>query len=159
MNDDEDISKSERKRRMHALQDLGLRLVELREEALAGLDLPEDVADAVRLARDLSREARRRQCQYIGKLLRRHALPDLAQRLDALSAPARAATQRLHDVERWRDRLIAEPRALALFLADHPRTDAERLHALVAQAQGEQASGRPPRARRALFQFLREILS
>lgn len=161
MHDDEndEISKSERKRRMHALQDLGVRLVALREEALSGLDLPEQVADAVRHARTLAREARRRQLQYIGKLLRRHELPDLVARVDALEAPARAATQRLHRVEGWRDRLIDDDAALDALLSEYPDADAQRLRTLIRNARRERTAGEPPRSRRALFQLLNETLA
>lgn len=161
MHDDEndEISKSERKRRMHALQDLGMRLVALREEALAGLDLPDVVADAVRHARTLAREARRRQLQYIGKLLRRHELPDLVARVDALEAPARAATQRLHQVEGWRDRLLDDDAALDALLGDYPDVDVQRLRTLIRNARHERAAGAPPRSRRAIFQLLTEILA
>lgn len=158
MEQNDEISKSELKRRMHALQDLGARLVDLRDDALEALGVPEDVADAVRLARTLSREARRRQIQYIGKLLRRHPLPDLGERLAEMQAPANAANERLHRVEQWRDRLMADDDALDAFLIDYPGADSGQLRDLVAEARREQAAGRPPRSRRALFQLLRELV-
>jgi ribosome-associated protein len=68
---DELTSKSRKKRDMHALQDLGVKLVELNEQQLETMQLPESLLAAVQDARRLTKhEARRRQMQYIGRLMR-----------------------------------------------------------------------------------------
>jgi ribosome-associated protein len=64
-------SKSARKRAAHAAQELGERLLTLRDPALGTLGLPAELTQAVREARAItSRAARARQRQYIGRLMR-----------------------------------------------------------------------------------------
>jgi ribosome-associated protein len=148
-------SKSRLKKDMHALQDLGAMLVELEPSKLAALDLPERLVDAIALARSITKhEARRRQMQYVGRLMR-----------DVDPEPIRAALQRNQSVshveraqfaaaERWRDRLLADELAVAEFIGAHPGTDAAKLLDLVREARGERASGRPPHKFRALFRLI-----
>jgi ribosome-associated protein len=151
-------SKSQRKRDMHELQDLGVELVELNDDQLASIDLPESLLDAVMHARQLTKhEARRRQMQYIGKLMR-HVDPEpIRERIAAYKAVSTAHTARLHMLERWRTRLLEEDDALAELLGSHPGADAGRLRLLVRNAARERAAGQPPKSFRALFKLLDEI--
>jgi ribosome-associated protein len=152
-------SKSQRKREMTALQDLGAELVELNDNQLAAVDLPENLHDAiVEAKRCRTHEARRRQLQYIGKLMRHIDPAPIRARIEAFKAVGRAHTMRLHQAERWRDRLLDEPEALGEFIATHPGADAQRLRTLVRNAQHERATGQPPRNYRALFRLIRELL-
>ena len=139
-------SKSARKRAMHDLQQLGL-------------DLPERLVDAITLARGITKhEGRRRQLQYIGKLMR-----------DVDPAPLRAAfaawergpaidRARFAAAEQWRDRLLDDSDGLADFVAAHPVADRTVLAALVADARGERARASPPHKYRALFRELKRII-
>jgi ribosome-associated protein len=151
-------SKSQRKRDMHELQALGVDLVELSEEQLASVGLPENLLDAVMHARQLTKhEARRRQLQYIGKLMR-HVDPEpIRERIAAYRAVSSVHTARLHMLERWRTRLLEEEGALAELLNLHPRADAARLRALIRNAARERAAGQAPKSFRALFRTLDEI--
>ncbi|MEI7447083.1 MAG: ribosome biogenesis factor YjgA, partial [Burkholderiales bacterium] len=102
-------SKSQRKRDMHALQDLGERLVELPVSQFEKLELPPELVDAVALARRItSREGRRRQLQYVGKLMRRADVDAEAirARLEIDDVQHRLETAVMHAAERWRDTLI-----------------------------------------------------
>ena len=151
------VSRSQRKRDVEALQKLGAALVELPPAQLDGLDLPAGLVEAVREAQRIrSREARRRQIQYIGKLMRdvdpapvRAALADAA----GGSAAARASQKRL---ESWRERLIADDAALTEYAAAHAGADLQALRALIRNARRELAESRPPRAQRELFRVLRD---
>ena len=157
--DDEYVSKTQRKRDMHALQDLGEALVALPASRLAELDLPERLHDAVAEARRISRfGALRRQLQYIGRLMRDIDSSAIAARLDAWNGQSREATAHLHQLERWRERLLQDDAALEALLADYPQADVPRLRALVRNARREQAEGRPPANFRALFQALKDIV-
>ena len=119
--DDEYVSKTQRKRDMHALQDLGEALVALPASRLAELDLPERLHDAVAEARRISKfGALRRQLQYIGRLMRDIDSSAIAARLDAWNGQSREATAHLHQLERWRERLLAEDAALTEFAAAVP---------------------------------------
>lgn len=153
------ISKTQRKRQVLALQDLGVELVALNEERLAMIELPEALRDAVLEARRITtHEARRRQLQYIGKLMRGMDPVPIRAALDAWRARARGHTALLKRTELWRERLLAEPGALAELLAVHPQADARRLRALVRSALAEHAANRPPKSYRALYQALRALI-
>ena len=157
--DDEYVSKTQRKRDMHALQDLGEALVALPAARLAELDLPERLRDAVAEARRISKfGALRRQLQYIGRLMRDIDSSAIAARLDAWNGQSREATAHLHQLERWRERLLEDDAALEALLAEYPQADVPRLRALVRNARREQAEGRPPASFRALFQALKDIV-
>ncbi|HEX2830762.1 MAG TPA: ribosome biogenesis factor YjgA [Burkholderiales bacterium] len=153
-------SKSQRKRESHALQDLGSELVELNDEQLSAIDMPENLRDAVMEARRLDgkHEARRRQMQYIGKLMRHIDPAPIRERIDAYKMVSREATARLHQLERWRARLLEEDTALTELMSAYPHADAARIRTLVRNAERERAAGQPPKSFRALFQLLNETI-
>lgn len=152
-------SKTRLKKAMHALQTLGETLVDLSAEQLDRLDLPEALHDAVVEARRIrSREGRRRQLQYIGRLMRGVETERIAERLALLQGESDAAKAAFHTLERWRARLLADDVALTEWLAAHPGSDAQLLRQLIRNARRETTEGKPPRASRALFRLLREAL-
>jgi ribosome-associated protein len=152
-------SKSQRKRDMTALQDIGAELVGLNDQQLAAIDLPEALREAVAEARRLrSHEARRRQLQYIGKLMRQVDPAPIREKLDGFRSTSAAETARLHRIERWRERLLDEPGALAEFIAAHPGTDSQQLRTLIRNTAEERARGKPPKHFRALFQMIKAVL-
>jgi ribosome-associated protein len=152
-------SKTRRKKDMHALQALGASLVELSAAQLAAIDMPEPLRDAVIEARRItSHEARRRQVQYIGRLMRDIDPTPIRAKLDEWQGQSRSATALLHAAERWRDRLLADEGALAAFSVEHSGRDLQRLRSLVRTARAEQAAGKPPRALRELFREIRGLL-
>src|SRR5258706_1559017 len=110
MEDDHSISKTQRKKQMHDLQGLGMDLVKLTPEKLARLDLPEALRDAVVEAQRFTKhEARRRQLQYIGRIMRDIDAEPIAEQLKALEAPSRKQTAVFHVAEKWRQALIDDP--------------------------------------------------
>ena len=156
---DDSPSKTQRKKQMHELQDLGAELVELNEQQLASIDLPENLRDAVMSARRTTKfEARRRQLQYIGKLMRFVDAAPIRERIDAYKAVSIAHTARLHVIERWRARLLEEEGALTALLEAYPETDAGQLRLLMRNAAREREAGLPPKSYRALFQLLSRTL-
>ena len=154
---DEILSKTRRKQEMLELQALGAALVDLSAAHLERMALPEALAQAVREARRFaSHEARRRQMQYIGRLMREvDAAPIRAQiaAVEGGSAQERARHQRL---EHWRARLLEQDGALTEFARAHATADLQKLRALIRNARKEQAEGKPPRAMRELFRVIRE---
>ena len=152
-------SKTQRKRQMHELQDLGEQLVELNEEQLATVELPDNLRDAVLDARRIRKfEARRRQLQYIGKLMRKVDPEPIRSRLAAYKAVSTAQTARLHMLERWRLRLLEEEGALSELLAAYPHADAARLRTLIRNTLRERQAGQPPKSFRALFHLLDDTI-
>lgn len=153
------LSKSQRKRDMDALQAIGEELTQLNEQQLAGIDLPESLRDAVLAARAMKRnEARRRQMQYVGKLMRQVDPAPIRSKLDGWLSASGAHTAQLHRIERWRERLLDEPEALALFVADHPDADTQQLRTLIRNTVQERERGKPPKHFRALFQMIRDLV-
>jgi len=153
-------SKTRRKKDMLALQDLGESLVALDPGKLAELALPERLADAIAQARSITRhEARRRQMQFVGRLMRDVDPEPIRAALERFAAMPRAERARFAAAERWRDRLLAEEAASVEFIAAHPGIDAAGLASLVREARAERASGRPPHKFRALFRLVAKSLA
>lgn len=165
-------SKTELKAQSTERQALGEQLLALRADRLAPLALPERLLEALSaLARIKDHEGRRRQSQFVGKLMRQLDEAQVAAIRAALDAQERgsaAETLLLHTAEAWRDRLLAGDPALADWLAQYPQTDAQPLRALVRQARKDAAAiaapapGQAPRQSRAyreLFQWLRGELA
>ena len=159
---DERPSKTQRKKAMHALQDLGELLVTLPDDRLGRIDMPERVLEALlEYKRTKSFEGKRRQMQFIGKLLRGADEAPIRESVAAYQLGAAKDSLDLHRAEAWRARLIHEDTALTDWMAQHPDTDLTRLRTLIrnarkdAAAQPEQRSGR---AFREIFQFIKQTL-
>jgi ribosome-associated protein len=152
-------SKTRRKKDMHALQALGASLLDLSAAQLAAVDMPQALREAVLEARRItSREGRRRQVQYIGRLMREVDPVPIRAQLDEWQGQSRTAAALMHSVERWRDRLLADEDALTAFAGEHSGRDLQRLRSLLRTARAEQAAGKPPRASRELFREIRGLL-
>ena len=127
---------------------------ELRDLAQAAL------ADAVREAKAMSsHEARRRQLQYIGRLMRDVDPAPIRARLDELTGQSAQATARHRRLEALRERLLEDDDALTEFCVSHPSIDLPALRSLIRNSRKEKKEGRPPRAYRELFRLLKSIES
>ncbi len=152
-------SKTKIKKQMHELRDLGKELTELSKDQVAQLDLPESLHDAIHAMRSInSFGAQRRQIQYIGKLMRNVDPAPIIAKLDAWKGKSQGHTAYMHQLERWRDRLLESDGALTELLAAHPQADAQRLRSLIRNALKERELNKPPKNYREIFQVLREIL-
>jgi len=159
MEDDDFISKTRRKKQMRELQDVGAELVALSAEQLARVELPENLREAVEAARRFTRhEARRRQLQYIGRIMRDIDAGPIVERLAALTAPSKRQTALFHVAERWRQDLVADPGALERFVKEFPEADPRRVGELVDEAREEKRASRAPRQFRELFHVLTAIV-
>jgi ribosome-associated protein len=154
------VSKTQKKKEALALQDLGERLVELKDEQLRNIKLPEDLYEAVVLAKSITKHVPRlRQMQYIGTLMRRHdsqPIQDAITRIDE----GRDAGSALHkQVEEWRDQLIAgEDQLILELVAKFPLLDQTQLTELVRKAREERVRKSPsPTAARAVFRYLHKL--
>ena len=145
---------------MHALQKLGTQLVELNAEQLAKFDLPERLAEAIAEAQRIRDfEGRRRQMQFIGKLMREVEPAPIQSRLDILQGIAHESTATQHLVERWRERLLVEADALTLFASEYPQGDLQPLRSLISSVKRDRENARPPKNYRELFRALRDIIA
>ncbi len=155
--DAEPISKTKRKVEMDELQDIGVRLVGLSKERLAKLDLPERLLDAVNEAKRITANgATRRQKQYIGSLMREVDVAPIVDQLQRWDGKHTAENAYFHQLERWRDRLIADERLVSEWMIKYPQTDSQQLRTLIRNAQREQSANKAPKSSRALFILLRE---
>lgn len=151
-------SKTKKKEAMHALQDLGAELVELSVGQLKRINLPEDIFDAVRECQKITAHgARRRQIQYLGKLMRNADDAPIRAGLALLRGESSAETARLHRLERFRARLLEDEAVLAEITAAWPGADLQQLRQLRRNALKEQEAGKPPKSFRAIFQVLQEL--
>jgi ribosome-associated protein len=153
---DEFVSKTKRKQEMHELQALGVALVALSESQLQDMSLESRLHEAVLAAKRItSHEARRRQMQYIGRLMRDADAEPIRARLAAVEGHSAQAAAHHRRLEAWRERLMQDDAALTEFVAAHPGADLQELRALLRNARKEAKEGKPPRAYRELFRFLR----
>lgn len=157
--DEEKPSKTQRKRQVTALQDLGEELAVLADDQLASIELPDILRDAVMEVRRISSfEARRRQMQYIGKIMRKVDAAPIRAALEGFQTASRRETALHKRAEAWRERLLADEAALADFARDYPEADGRQLQKLVETTLRERAAGQPPRAFRQLYQALRALI-
>lgn len=157
--DHEPPSKSQRKRDAKALQQLGSELVDLNASQLEAIQMPDELREAIELARRIrEKTGRKRQLQFIGKLLRQIDAEPLQRQLDASRLQDRGATARLHRLEHWRERLIDEgDEALAELLELYPQADRQHLRQLIRNARQERERQQAPKSARQLFRYLREL--
>lgn len=152
-------SKTQRKREMHARQALGQKLVGLNADQVARLALPQTLQAAVLLAQRISgHEARRRQLQYIGKLMRQTDVDAIRSAYDGLTGASRESIALLHRCERIRDQLIDDEAALEPFVREHAGVDVQWLRSKVRAARQERTAQRSPRHARELYQWLHVLL-
>ena len=164
-NDDTDgyKSRSQKKRESTAAQDLGVMLRSLAESELRELDVPEALIQAVGDWKKFpGHEAKRRQMQYIGRLMRELNVEALRERLEAHLAPSREETRALHTLENLRERLVgADEQNLEKELADlaetYPAISTAHVRHLALAARTEKEKKRPPKAFRELFRYLKDI--
>lgn len=153
-------SRSQVKREMEALQDLGEELILLSVDTLKKFDLPEQLLTALLDAKKItSNGAIRRQRQYIGKLMRSIDPEPILAQINILKGENDAHTAWLHRLERWRDRLIKDDSALADLMDDYTVDDVQTLRQAVRNARREQAEGKPPKAYRQIFQILKTVIA
>jgi ribosome-associated protein len=152
----EKISKSERKRQMLLLQKLGETLVTLSDAQLKAIPLEKILLTAIHDARKInSHEAKRRQLQYIGRLMRDLNPDPIREAIDKIQLKSNQSKAALQRIERWRDRLIHEDdSALREFLQTFPSSDHQQLRQLIQNAKKEMKG-----ADTLLFRYLRNIIT
>lgn len=169
-----DASRTDLKRESDELQDLGKALLGVRADLFKAIDLPPKLVEALAEARRITNfEGKRRQMQYVGKLMRKLDAAQVQAARTALETQRSGSAQEklnLHLAEQWRDRLLVEDSAQAEWIAHHPGTDIQQLRALIRQARKDapvennttESQGLAPRKGRAyreLFALVRAQLS
>ena len=160
-------SKTQLKAEAGEKQALGEALLTLRADLMARLDLPEKLLDALAQARRITNfEGRRRQMQFIGKLMRPLDAEPIRAAIDEQANGSADLTLALHLAEQWRDKLIASDETLGDWLNDYPATDSQQLRALIRQARKDIAKpetpGEAPRhgkSYREIFQLVKQAMA
>ena len=152
-------SKTKIKKQMHELRDLGEELTELGKDQIAQLDIPENLRDAIReMHRMKTFGAKRRQMQYIGKLMRDVDTAPIIAKLNTWKGTSQQHIGYMHQLERWRERLLENDAALTELLSQYPQTDVQRLRTLIRNTLKEREAGKPAKNFREIFQVLRETI-
>ena len=155
---EEKKSKSQVKREMQALRDLGKDLIELPESGLGKLSLSDKMRSAAIAAKGFKREALRRQIQHMGVLLRNEDVEQIQRELEGLARPHRQEVQAFHQVEQWRDALIAGDATLQEELVIRfQEIDRQYLRQLIRNAGKERDANKPPKSARLLFKYLSDL--
>lgn len=154
-------SKSQLKRDMLALQKLGEQLASESRDRVMRVPLPDDLRAAILdCQRIKAHEGRRRQVQFIGKLMRgldEEQVGAIKKVMDSWKGASKAETAALHALERWRERLLADDKALTDLMAQYPQTDVQHLRTLIRNARKELEQNKPPKSNREIFQILKAL--
>jgi len=154
----EEKSKSQVKRELEALKDLGRELLDLPVRLLQQIPLDETTHSAIVDAKGMKKGAMKRQLRYIGGLLKDEDATAIRQLLDGLRQPHRQQVHAHHEIEQWRDALIAGEGAVLSELADRFfDLDRQHLMQLVRNAKKELAMEKPPKSARLIFQYLKDL--
>jgi ribosome-associated protein len=156
----EQKSKSQIKKEMHELQRLGEQLVELSDEQIAGMKIPQEICKAVLFAKTLTKHgAKHRQLQHIGSLMRNVDPEPIRQALRDVVQGKKLKTLAFKQVEQWRDEIVEgnDERTQDILNRFQGVVDRQRLHQLVRNARKEREAGKGRKSSKALFRYLREL--
>lgn len=161
--DDDDaalpVSKSQIKRDLEALRDLGRELIALPPSELAKLDLDERLEEAVLLAQGLQKGALKRQTGFIGGIIAKSDHEAIRKQLEALKQPQREATQKLHLIESWRDSLLTgDSHVMTRLHNQFADFDGQYVRQLVRNAKREMQQNQPPKSARLLFKYIQQLI-
>ena len=158
---DEGPSTSELKRQMSESQILAEVLAALSSYALKTIPLDEAIKTAIAETNKIkSFEAIRRHKQYLGKLMRfldTEELDAIQRRLDAIQGVSKAETAKLHHLESYRDRLIANDETFTKMIEQYPDMDIQNMRTLIRNARKEKEMNKPPKAYREIFRVLKDM--
>ena len=160
---DDRPSKSQKKRDMTALQKLGEELVGYPAERLERVEMPDDLRGAIDEARGIrDHEGRRRQMQYIGRLMRDVDVVPIRAAIEAFAGASREEAAALHALERWRERLLEDDAALTTFAGEYTAALnpdlLQRLRNAIRMARRERGEGKAPKHFRELFRLVRSAV-
>lgn len=154
------LSKTQVKNEMLALQKIGEALVALAPSQLDQIALPDNLLHAIREMHKLkTHESRRRHMQYIGKLMRHVDIEPIQAALKKIQMNREKNTAQFHQIEQWRDRLIAEgDAALQAFIDLYPQADRQKFRQLMRQAKQDRENAKDTGNEKALFRLIRELI-
>ena len=154
-------SKSELKRQSNELQKLGEQLVDAPRDRVKRVPMPDDVRDVILETQTITNhEGRRRALQFVGKKMRtldEEEVAAIQRAIDSWKGASKAETASLHALERRREKLLSDDKALTALLEENPELDVQHLRTLIRNARKEVAESKPPKAYREIFQILKDL--
>lgn len=151
-------SKSQIKRELDELKDLGKALMSLGPNDLNKLDLPENIFDAVTKSYAMQKGALKRQTSYLGGLIANADWQAIQAGLEQLRQPERQRVEQFHQLEQWRDQLLAgDDSVFALLKSTFPEFDIQHVRQLQRNATREAAQNKPAKSARQLFRYLQQM--
>ena len=154
-------SKSELKRQSNELQKLGEQLVDAPRDRVKRVPMPDDVRDVILETQTITNhEGRRRALQFVGKKMRtldEEEVAAIQRAIDSWKGASKSETAALHALERRREKLLSDDKALTALLEENPELDVQHLRTLIRNARKEVAESKPPKAYREIFQILKDL--
>ena len=151
-------NKTQIKREIRALNDLGKELIALPEAAFKKVPMSDVMRQAIYDGRRFSRGALQRQLRRIASLLQHEDIDSIQLELTRQKQPSKQQTAEFHQLEQWRDRLVSgDERLLTELIDQFPNIDRQKIRTLVKNAEREKATNKPPKSARNLFKYLTEL--
>ena len=151
-------NKTQIKREIKVLNELGQELIKMPDSALKKVPLSDVMRQAIKDGKRFQRGALQRQLRRIASLMQEEDVNAIQLELARQKQPSKQQTAELHQLEQWRDRLIACDEGLLTDLIDQfPVIDRQHIRQLVRNAANEQKRNKPPKSARLLFKYLAEI--
>ena len=151
-------SRSQVKRELGALKDLGIRLAGLSKDQVREIPLSEETRAAVLAAHGMARNALPRHYRYLASLLAEEDVAAIRTALTGELKPHAEDVAKQHEAKRWRDELLSgDERRLAAFVERYPECDRTQVRLLVRNARKDLELGKSPKSARMLFQYIRRV--
>lgn len=151
-------NKTRIKQELQELQDVIKRIISLSARHFEEVPMSDDMREHFELARRIEKGALQRHIRYMTGRISEEDVDAMIDVMNRQGLPQKAAVERLHRVEGWRDKLIAGDNALLTELvATLPGCDVQYLRQLVRNANKETKANKPPKSARLLFKYLNEL--
>lgn len=151
-------NKTQIKREIKVLNQLGKELIEMPDSALKKVPLSAAMRAAIKDGKRFQRGALQRQLRRIATLMQHEDVAAIQQELERQKQPSKQQTAEFHQLEQWRDRLIAgDDKLLTELIDQYPVIERQHIRQLVRNAGLEQKRDKPPKSARLLFKYLSEI--
>lgn len=151
-------SRSQKKREVTKLQKLGESLMELSDDQIKAIDVEKELIDAVLLAKTMKRgNAKKRQLQYIGVLMRKIDHEPIEKALMMLENGISITGKKFSQVEKWRDGLLDGTIEVEFVIEEMPSIDRQKIRQLIRNCEKEKKAGKPLKSSKKLYQYLKEM--
>lgn len=156
-NDDEFKSKSEVKRELLELKELGRELIALPVKDLNKLNLTERLMEAVLKAQPMTHGALKREIGRVGKIMVDEDYEQIQENLKKIKQAHNGEVKQFHQLEQWRDELIAgDKEVMNVLVSTFENLDIQYVRQLIRNAQKEVKQEKTPKSARLLFKYLQE---